>query len=130
MTDSIDRLNSNHPMSDKTPFTVTKDHADTINALLANKSCTYVVGILRNDTNEVRFIPQQLEWTDNSLYWWSEGNMGCDCNRHLQFNPHADECPCGHSRYSIVGIWLKDGSHITDTADLNPSHAQKIATHE
>jgi hypothetical protein len=96
-----------------TPLTLSQDQADAINALLP--TCKYVVGIRHNESGEVRFCPQTLEWNENSLYWWSTGNMSCDCNRHLEFHGRTDECyeddvPCGETRYTLVGIWFPDGS--------------------
>lgn len=42
---------------------------------------------------------------DSSLYWWSEGNGGCDCNRSLAFGGADDEpLECGNTRYLVVDV--------------------------
>lgn len=79
------------------------------------------VQIRRNATGEVR---TQREWQTYdpaeegdtpSDYIWSEGNYGCDCNRHLFFHRAAgvepeEDCPCGDEEYSLNVINPKDGS--------------------
>ena len=103
-------------------FDLTQGHADTINALLP--TCQYVVGIRKNDTGEVRFHAETIEWKEYSLSWWATGNASCDCNRHLDFHGHSEECweddiPCGTHRYTVVGIWFPDGSEYRDLTMLN-----------
>lgn len=103
-------------------FDLTQEHADAINALLP--TCQYVVGIRHNDTGEVRFCPQQLPWDDSSLFWWSLGNFGCDCNRELEFQRQTDpdfdaDTECGNVRFSLVGIWFPDGGELRDLQELN-----------
>jgi hypothetical protein len=96
------------PLAPHAPFDLTQEHADAINALLP--SCQYVVGIRHNETGEVRFCPQNLPWNTNS-------------SRHLEF--HGFEChedddpPCGESQYTVVGIWVHDGSDFRDLNELN-----------
>lgn len=40
-------------------------------------------------------------YTWHDVFWWTEGNMGCDCNRHLTFErahgrePADEELVCG-----------------------------------
>jgi hypothetical protein len=107
------------------PFDITQEYADVINALLP--TCAYVVGIRKNDTGEVRLCPQTLEWNENSLLWWSTGNMGCDCNRDMEFIRQDKDVDwgdlepvrCGEFRYTVVGIWFPDGSSIRDLNYLN-----------
>ena len=103
-------------------YELRQEDADAIIALLVG--CVYVTGIRENATGEVRFHAWQEDWTDSSLYWWSEGNMGCDCNRHLIFHDYTeasydDKIPCGESLYSLVGVWFRDGSSIRDMEMLN-----------
>lgn len=68
----------------------------------------YIVTIRRvADGVEVQRI-WDLEW--ESAFWWSDGNMGCDCNREMEFlrglgwdeeaiwrNGHE----CGSSRFVV-----------------------------
>lgn len=35
------------------------------------------------DTPSWRKEPKHYTWADK--FWWTEGNMGCDCNRYLQW---------------------------------------------
>lgn len=98
-------------------FDLTQEHADTINALLP--TCKYVTGIRKNETGEVRFCPQNLEWNEDTLWWWESGNMSCDCNRELEFRRQTEDCEmddveCSDGRYTVVGIWFPDGSFIRD----------------
>lgn len=52
--------------------------------------------------------PGHRHYTWDDLFWWTEGNMGCDCNRHLVFEraqgrePPDEECVCGTTRYHVV----------------------------
>lgn len=43
-------------------------------------------------------------WADE--FWWTEGNMGCDCNRRLCFARAAGEpdceMTCGHTEFSVI----------------------------
>lgn len=111
-----------------TPFDLTQEQADQINVLLP--TCEYIVGIRKNETNEVVFCPQDIKWHDCSLFWWTEGNGGCDCNRVLMFlrargsideEFESDDDKCGTDKYTLVGIWFPDGSDIRDLQLLNPS---------
>lgn len=63
---------------------------------------------------------------DTSVYQWTEGNYGCDCNRHIFFelsyddNPDSDEeveieeIPCGETRYSIQMYDIATGELMWD----------------
>ena len=60
--------------------------------------------IIRNSDGQRRFV-----YTDfTSRFWWEDGNGGCDCVRHVEFERAADpdfvdstENPCGSERYDI-----------------------------
>ena len=77
---------------------------------------SYTAFIRDNISGEVRESFHDLEWHgDGSLYWWTEGNMGCDCNRGLIFHDHADDSddyPCGGMRYSVLKLVFPDGREI------------------
>jgi len=109
-------------MNPDAPFDLAQEHADAINALLPD--CKYIVGIRKNETGEVRFCPLQVEWNESSEFWWSTGNMGCDCNRELYFrrqteDVHVNDVECSDGRFTVVGIWWPDGSEIRDMDLLN-----------
>lgn len=78
----------------------------------------YKVAIRKNETGEVVMTEHDLEWTDGSEFWWTFGNMGCDCNRRLCFDrakgieidPEAVEC--GETEYSALYAELEDGTKI------------------
>lgn len=59
---------------------------------------------------KVKFIDTQTgstAWSDYpfSIYWWSEGNGGCDCNRAILFD---HEHNCGDSPYRYQAVDLED----------------------
>ncbi len=45
----------------------------------------YTVAIRNNETGEIRMCAQDLERGAGSDFWWTDGNMACDCNRALTF---------------------------------------------
>lgn len=79
----------------------------------------YSVFIKNNETLEIREYKEKLDWDDSSEYWWTDGNMGCDCNRGICFDMAngvdvtINEYKCGESKFSIEKIVLKDGTVIT-----------------
>lgn len=38
---------------------------------------------------------------NTTIYQWTEGNFGCDCNRHFFFGKDDDNCSCGETQYSV-----------------------------
>lgn len=45
---------------------------------------------------------------DNPLWYFTEGNMGCDCNRGLVFGD--DSVPCGETRFELLSlVWVHKG---------------------
>ena len=79
----------------------------------------YKVAIRKNETGEIRLCKQNLEWGEHSDYWWTEGNMGCDCNRFLEFersggeDPEWDAAECSEGKYSALYAELPDGKKIS-----------------
>lgn len=75
---------------------------------------TTVYRIRENATGVEREISSD-ELSDSLCdYWWTEGNMACDCNRKLEWyragpddapdlDPE-DDFPCGHSAYMLVSV--------------------------
>ena len=103
-------------------YELTPEHAAQISEMLSE--CEYVTGMRKNASGEVRFHAWKSEWTADTFYWWSTGNMGCDCNRHLIFHDYSESCyeddmRCGESQYTLVGVWFPDGSDIRDLQLLN-----------
>jgi hypothetical protein len=79
----------------------------------------YKVRIRRNSDNLIRTYDDDLDWHDSSMFWWTEGNAGCDCNRALFFaravdedEPDWDNIPCGDKLYTVLDITLEDGRVI------------------
>lgn len=84
----------------------------------------YQVQIRKNATGEVRIADFDLPWNEGSWYWWTEGNMACDCNRENEFlraggDPDREDeydqlgneiSPCGDTRYSVIRIYAEDGT--------------------
>jgi hypothetical protein len=67
----------------------------------------------------VRIQHEDLEWHDGSLWWWTEGNFGCDCNSEdewLRAGGVAEKITpdnaCGDKRFSVLYADLPDGTHI------------------
>lgn len=79
---------------------------------------SYDVLIRRNSDGEIRRYTSPVDWDDNSLYWWQEGNFGCDCNRRDCFEraggrePGHDESPCGDEAFAVLKAILPDGQEI------------------
>ena len=87
----------------------------------------YTVHIKEVATGTVRACHMDLEWEDGSEYWWSEGNMSCDCNRALEFDRAGGtpdkvawekDRPCGDGAYVIVDltgdVWEKDKPYVIE----------------
>lgn len=78
----------------------------------------YKVSIRKNQTGEIRMCEQPYEFNDASEFWWTEGNMSCDCNRHLEFeraggfDPGIDSRRCSENLYSALYALLPDGTKI------------------
>lgn len=72
------------------------------------------ITIRKNSTGEVRTVPCGLGWYEHSLFFWTDGNFGCDCNRHLVWlglvNRSDEELKCGHTEYTVVKATFPDGT--------------------
>lgn len=102
---------------------------------------TYKVAIRKNATGEVRVREYAYDWfkdaarseESSDMFWWTEGNFGCDCNRYLEFERAGGNEPdmndesrgqCGMEAYSVLYADLPDGTRIkidTDEASETPS---------
>lgn len=53
---------------------------------------------------------------DSTEFWWSEGNMGCDCNRELHFYRYKglepEDTECSDDRFSVKITRLKDNKDL------------------
>lgn len=78
----------------------------------------YKVAIRRNADGVVRLYDfgPDIPWGDGTVWWLTEGNFGCDCNREMDFRraggEDGGEPPCGNTRYSILYAELEDGQKI------------------
>lgn len=93
----------------------------------------YLVELIDSTTGEVRWF--KINWPgaswhkkdhpEGDLFWWTEGNFGCDCNRGMSFvraqdgwneeaapEDWADDIGCGHTRYRATWAWTEDGSFV------------------
>ena len=76
--------------------------------------------LLRNNrTGETRWYDDEMDWSDGSMYLWTEGNYGCDCNRHLFFERAAgigddegEDVGCSEVLYTAVEAVLPTGEVI------------------
>lgn len=98
----------------------------------------YVVIIRDNASKEERTYRPSTEWDpESSVYWWTEGNMGCDCNRRVDFaraggpgpegdpyhNKLLEDSQCGDEAYSVLRAILDDGTIVPlDEAPESRSH--------
>ena len=72
--------------------------------------------------------PEDMMYYD-SVYWWAEGNMGCDCNRGSYFSEDV-ECSRSSNRFVLLSLELSDGTVIDDFSMLNPHNACGIEERE
>lgn len=82
----------------------------------------YEVDIQFVPTGEIRTTKHQDEWKSDptgdlgigdTAFYWSDGNMACDCNRSDAFRraggqDRDPEQGCGNNRYRVVAV--RDGS--------------------
>lgn len=86
----------------------------------------YKVAIRNNATGEVAIAEIGLDWKfpseedSGDIFWWTEGNMGCDCNRELEWRRAKDEeipddfdYECGDGRFSVLYAELPDGERVS-----------------
>jgi hypothetical protein len=80
---------------------------------------SYRVTIKDTKTGETVTSLQNFEWSDGSLYWWTEGNFGCDCNRNMQFQrakgikeENIEDIKCGDDRFFIEKAIFESGLEI------------------
>ena len=73
---------------------------------------------IENETGEIRIRDMNVDFHDYSLFWLTEGNFGCDCNRHLEFERAGnnevfnDDRPCGSEKYSVLYAEFPDGTKM------------------
>lgn len=79
----------------------------------------YKVCIRKNETGEERIRTMKtLNWKDHSLFWWTEGNFGCDCNRELEWHRAGgeeidlDDAKCSDGRFAVLWAELPSGERI------------------
>lgn len=85
---------------------------------------SYEILIRRNSDGETRrYVFDWASWDEETdPYWLTDGNYGCDCNRHTAFeraggnNGFVQE-PCGEGAYSILKAILPDGTEIPVDAE-------------
>ena len=78
----------------------------------------YTVHIRRNSTGETREVSIDYEFFKNGnsdLFWWTDGNFSCDCNRADVFNTGnavVEDVPCGYTEFTVLKVVLPDGTEI------------------
>lgn len=83
----------------------------------------YDVQMRDNLTGEERLVPMEMEWHDSSLFWWTDGNFGCDCNRGIVFagdDDAADDVPCGDTRFTAIKAIFPDDSEQEIDDEVKP----------
>lgn len=71
---------------------------------------SYIVRLRRvSDGKEVDVV-WPFSWEEGSLFYWTGGNNGCDCNREAAFETalgrehHAEDFWCSEGRFDLVSI--------------------------
>ena len=90
----------------------------------------YSVAYRKNDTGETRIrkYPHSEYDVDHTIWWLTEGNFGCDCNRELEWrrangeDPDWGEVYCSDGRFSIPYIILDNG----DKLEIEHGEMEKI----
>lgn len=78
---------------------------------------SYTVRIKNNATGEIRSSRQfDIPWEEHSDFMWLEGNMGCDCNRDMEWRRAGGEViedimafECSDGRFRVIDATLSDG---------------------
>lgn len=55
----------------------------------------------------IEFIERYPDGFDEQFadFYWTEGNMCCDCNKHRYFYPDDDNhIPCGDDKYKTISV--------------------------
>ncbi len=79
-------------------------------------SDNYHLIITNNETKETRICAMDIPFLAGSLWWLTEGNYGCDCNRRIEFYrvefPKLiyDDYECTGGKFTIVAAILSNGS--------------------
>ncbi len=75
-------------------------------------------------------VYQDLDWHEASLWWWFDGNMGCDCNRMLELyrrdETMTEAVQCGEGRILLHRIVKSDGIVEDDWTQLNDFDTSSI----
>lgn len=66
----------------------------------------YEIILKDNLTDEIKTINYDWPYSDDGLvFYWTEGNMSCDCNRYMEFyNDHETKIDCGKERFKLMNI--------------------------
>ena len=68
-------------------------------------------------TKDGKQSSHHYDYSWESGFWWSEGNMSCDCNRYLEFerglgtDPDYEGAKCSEGKYKIRVI-LDNGIEV------------------
>lgn len=68
----------------------------------------YQVAILHVASGEVRMDQINLNW-NNDVFWWTEGNMSCDCNLHREWHRAGGPGPADDPHWNNLSIDCSDG---------------------
>ena len=82
--------------------------------VLSKEGQQYSVVIRRNsDGLERTFYMDHCPCNKGTYYWWTFGNMGCDCNLYAIFEDCQDfETPCSDHLYTVVKLIFDDGEEV------------------
>lgn len=84
----------------------------------------YYAHLTDRDTGKTTRYEMDVDWNDSSPFWWTDGNMSCDCNRGPMFSElEGQEFHCfpgdgSLNRFILNKIEFEDGSEwIPDTEE-------------
>ncbi len=89
----------------------------TLDCVIRDGANEFHVAIKQKSTGVVREYRDDSGWDEGREYDWTEGNHGCDCNRHMCFQRAAGEAPswdfpCDGEEYSVLYVRLPDNTLV------------------
>jgi hypothetical protein len=104
-------------MSEQEPKEI-RDYETVLQDDLRPSGNEFHVAIKQKSTGVVReYRDDSGCWDEGREYDWTEGNHGCDCNRHMCFQRAAGEAPswdfpCDGEEYSVLYVRLPDNTLV------------------
>lgn len=78
------------------------------------------ISLLKISTKELKTVQ-----TDCSVWWWAEGNGGCDCNRRIEFEGKLNEDDSCSSCEYLIYDWSGEDKP-TDIYYMNSYYPKEL----